>query len=313
MARKRVLIADDMHECILPLLAEAGYDTIYSPEINREGILEIIHGFDGLIIRSKTSVNKEMIDLATNLKFVARAGAGMDKVDQKYLNVKGIQAINAPEGNRDSLGEHAVGMLLSLLHKIPIGHDEIVKGTWDREGNRGVELRDKVVGIYGVGNMGMSFAEKLRGFACEIIGYDKYKGEFPGAFIKNVELEELFDRTEILSIHIPLDDQTNKLFTEAYLKKFKKLKVLLNTARGGVLDTQGLINLLEGGDLYGAGLDVLENERLASYNAEEKKLLEKLTGFNNVILTPHVGGWSYESYRRISEVLGEKIAALKSD
>lgn len=310
IAKKRVLIADDMHECILHLLEKAGYEPIYSPEIDRKGILQIIHEFEGLIIRSKTMVDKEMIDRANSLKFVARAGAGMDKVNQEYLESKNIKVINAPEGNRDSLGEHAVGMLLSLLHRIPNGHDGIKNGIWNREVNRGIELKGKVVGIYGVGNMGMSFASKLQSFNCEILGYDKYKVEFSGKFIKKVELEELFERTEILSIHIPLNQQTQGLFNESYLRNFKNLKVLINTARGGLLVTSDLIKLLEDDSLYAAGMDVLENEKLTSFTTEEQLQLEKLMSFQNVLLTPHVGGWSFESYQRISEVLGKKIAAL---
>ncbi len=307
---KRILIADDMHECILPALKEAGYDVVYSPGITRADILKIIPEFEGLIIRSKTDVDKELIDLAVNLKFVARAGAGMDKVDQEYLLSRGIKALNAPEGNRDALGEHAVGMLLSLLHKIPTGHQEILKGAWNREHNRGIELKGKVVGVYGVGNMGMSFASKLRGFGCTVIGYDKFKEDFEEEFIKKVTLEELFERTEILSIHIPLYDDTKGLFDETYLQKFKNLKVIMNTARGEILETRGLIKLLEEGAIYGAALDVLENEKLASYSEEESVILQKLSS-SNVILTPHVGGWTYESYQRISEVIVEKIILLR--
>lgn len=309
-AKKRVLIADDMHECILPQLTEAGYEVIYSPEIDRAEIIKIIDGFEGLIIRSKTSVDKEMIDLATNLKFVARAGAGVDKVDLNYLEEKGIKMINAPEGNRDSLGEHAIGILLSLLHKIPSSHNEIIEGRWDREGNRGVELKGKVVGIYGVGNMGMSFASKLSGFGCRLIGYDKFKTGFGHSHIEEVDLEELFEQAEILSIHVPLDALTKGLFDEAYLRKFKKLKVLINTARGGVLETKGLIELLDDGTIYAAGLDVLENEKLENYSPEEKEQLLKLTSFKNVVLSPHVGGWSYESYKKISEVIAQKVIEL---
>jgi D-3-phosphoglycerate dehydrogenase len=308
---KRILIADDMHECIIPLLKELGYEPVYLPVIDRRGILEIIHEFEGLVIRSKTSIDKEVIDAAANLKFVARAGAGMDKVDKDYLESKGIKAINAPEGNRDALGEHALGLLLGILHKIPASNEEVKLEKWDREGNRGIELKGKVVGIYGVGNMGKSFAQKLRGFDCEIIGFDKYKGEFDGGFIKNVELEELMERTEILSLHIPLDEITKGLFSEAYLRKFKNLKVLINTARGEILSPDALIKLLEDGTLYGVGLDVLENEKMETYTEAEKAQLAKLTSFPNVLISPHVGGWTFESYQRISEVIVQKISKLK--
>ncbi|WP_462248993.1 NAD(P)-dependent oxidoreductase [Ekhidna sp.] len=312
MKEKRILIADDMHECILPLLKELGYEVVYSPNIRRDEILSIIHEFEGLIIRSKTSVDKEMIDRAVNLKFVARAGAGMDKVDEQYLIAKKIDALNAPEGNRDALGEHAIGMLLSLLHRIPSGNYEIAEGAWKREENRGIELKGKVVGIYGVGNMGHSFGAKLQGFGCEVIGYDKYKDVWDSSVIKSVELQELMDRTEILSIHIPLNDDTKGLFNEDYLRRFKNLKVILNTARGEILETKGLIKLLEDGTIYAAALDVLENEKLNTYSEEERIQLEKLSKSANVVMTPHVGGWTYESYQRISEVIAEKISLLPS-
>lgn len=308
IATKRVLIADDMHECIIPLLKDDGYDPVYSPDIDRSGILQVIDGFEGLIIRSKTTVDKEIIDKAVHLKFVARAGAGIDKVDQQYLESKSVKMINAPEGNRDSLGEHAIGLLLSLLHKIPSGHQEIKNGTWNREGNRGIELKSKTVGVYGVGFMGSAFADKLSGFGCNVIGYDKYKTVFENKNITHVRLEEFFEQTEILSIHIPLHKETKGLFDEEYLRRFKRLKVVINTARGEVLDTKSLIKLLDEGSIYAAGLDVLENEKLESYSKEESEQLERLTAYSNVVLTPHVGGWTYESYKRISEVIAQKIS-----
>jgi len=313
MTAKKVLIVDDMHECLLPLLKEQGYEPVYLPIIDRTGILKIIADFEGLIIRSKTAVDRELIEAGKNLKFVARAGAGMDQVDEDYLQKRGILALNAPEGNRDALGEHALGMLLTLLHKIHTAHGQVSRMIWDREGNRGIELKGKVVGIYGVGNMGMSFARKLRGLECEILGFDKFKGPFEGGFIKNVELDELMERTQILSLHVPLTSETRQLFDEAYLRKFKQLKILLNTARGEILQTEGLIRLLEDGTLYGAGLDVLENEKLGTYTEKERAQLQKLCAMPNVVLTPHVGGWTYESYQRISEVIAEKIREAFSD
>ncbi len=307
MNSKRILIVDDIHECLLPLLEKEGYEPVYSPLITRAEILEIIQEFEGLIIRSKTDVDEELIDAAENLKFVARAGAGMDKVDTKYLKSQGIKIINAPEGNRDALGEHALGMLLSLLHKISSGNYEVKNGRWDREANRGIELKDKVVGVYGVGNMGMSFAEKLSGFGCEVIGYDKFKERFESEYVRKVELEQFMEETEILSIHIPLYDETRYLFNEAYLKRFPNLKVLINTSRGEVLKTADLIKFLDDGAIYGACLDVLENEKLTHHTSEEKVMFRQLTSLANVIITPHVGGWTFESYKKISEVIAEKI------
>ena len=304
--KRKVLIVDDIHESILPLLKKEGYDPVYMPIINREGILKIIPDFMGIIIRSKTTVDRELIDRAAKLKFVARAGAGIDKIDRKYLDQKGIITVNAPEGNRDSLGEHASGMLLSLMHRLHFSYNQIKNRIWDREGNRGIELKGKVVGIYGVGYMGRAFAEKLSGFGCEVIGYDKYH-QTSSEYIQSVPLDVLMRRTEILSIHVPLKVDTRFLFDKDYLSKFNSLKILMNTSRGEVLKTADLLELLASGKIYGAALDVLENEKIDTYTKEEKNIFKRLLNHPNVLITPHVGGWTFESYERINEVLVEKL------
>lgn len=306
-SKGKVLIVDEMHESILPLFEEAGYEPVYLPIITREQVLEVIHEFVGLVIRSKTTVDKELVDLAPKLKFVARAGAGLDKLDAEYLKSKGIVIVNAPEGNRDALAEHALGMLLGVLHRQHFSYGQIKSGVWDREGNRGVELRDKVVGIYGVGYMGKAFAEKLSGLGCEVIGYDKYYPNFSTEFIRSVSIEEFMKSTEILSIHVPLTKETEYLFDGDYLNEFKKLKILINTARGKILKLDSLPELLMSGALYGAALDVLENERLETYTEKEKEAMDQLIKHPNVLITPHVGGWTYESYQRINEVLVDKL------
>lgn len=303
---KKVLIADDMHDSIIPQMRELGYDPIYKPEIKRAEILTEINDCFGLIIRSKTSVDKEVIDYAPNLKFVARAGSGMDKVDINYLESRDIVAVNAPEGNRDSLGEHTLGLLLGLLHRINHGHQQIANLTWDREGNRGIELRKKTVGIYGVGNMGMSFAKKLRGLDCRVVGYDVNSG-YGNEYIEELSIEEFKTQTEILSIHIPLYENTKYLFNKAYLREFSKLKVVINTARGKIVKTSSLIELLSENVLYGVALDVLENEKIEQYTSEQKEELDELLSFPNVIVTPHVAGWTYESYERINRVICAKL------
>ncbi|MEM8939900.1 MAG: NAD(P)-dependent oxidoreductase [Bacteroidota bacterium] len=306
---KRVLIVDDMHESILPLLKNEGFEPVYLPVIRRDEILEIIPEFEGLFIRSKTRVDKELVDKAGNLTFVARAGAGLDKLNEEYLKSKGIIIVNAPEGNRDALAEHTLGMLLSILHRLHFAHQQVRQGIWDRKGNRGVELKGKVVGIYGVGYMGKAFARKLTGMCCEVIGYDKYASDFKDESVKSVSLEELFRRTEILSIHVPLNDETRYLFDKLYLSKFQNLKILINTARGKILRTEDVADLLDQGSIYGAAMDVLENERPETYSDEEKTTIDRLSNHPSVIITPHIGGWTYESYQRINEVLIEKLKA----
>lgn len=300
-----------MHESILDMLENNGFEADYQPEIKRSEILERIKGCFGVVVRSKTSIDRELIDAAGDLKFVARAGAGLEKMDLDYMHEKGIECVNAPEGNRDALGEHNVGVLLCLLHRLHLADREVRGKIWDREGNRGTELGEKTVGIFGYGFMGSAFAEKLRGFGCRIIAYDKYKTGFSAAYVKEVSLETFFQETEILSIHVPLTDETNNLFDVPFLQRFSKLKVILNSARGGIISNETILTLLDRGSLLGVGLDVLENEKLNKLTEKERQEFEELAHSDRVILTPHVAGWSHESYRRINEVIIEKLISLK--
>ncbi|MCP4460332.1 MAG: phosphoglycerate dehydrogenase [Cytophagales bacterium] len=305
--RQNVLIVNKMHRSIGAMLREIGWESDYQPEIDREDILKILPKYQGLIIRSKTVVDQELIEKGSNLKFVARAGAGLDQIDISALDKRKVDLINAPEGNRGALGEHTIGMLLSLLHNLNKASNEIKLGKWDREGNRGIELSGKTIGIYGYGYMGSSFAEKLNAFGCRVIAYDKYKEEFSERHIQEVSLEHFEKETEILSIHVPLTSETRNYFTVDYLRSFENLKFVLNTARGEVLPLKGVLQLLEDGKLLGAGLDVLENEKLDSLNREERKIFDALTQRSDVIMTPHVGGWTNESYVRINEVIVNKM------
>ena len=305
--QQNVLIVNKMHRSICSLLLEIGWKADYRPDIEREEILDILPNYQGLIIRSKTFVDQELIEKGSNLKFVGRAGAGLDRIDISALEKRNIDLIKAPEGNRGALGEHAIGMLLSLLANIDKGTVEVKSGKWDREGNRGIELSGKTVGIYGYGYMGSSFAEKLSGFGCRVIAFDKFKEEFGERHIQEVSLEHFEQETEILSIHVPLTSETRGYFTADYLRSYKNLKFIVNTARGEVLPLKGVLELLEEGTLLGAGLDVLENEKLDTLAVEEKEVFEALAQRPNVIMTPHVGGWTNESYVRINEVIVNKM------
>jgi len=305
----KVLIVDDMHESIGQLLAEVGYEADYRPDIKPDEARSIIANYEGLIIRSKMNVDKELIDKAVNLKFVGRAGAGLDKVDYTYLTSKGIKLVNAPEGNRDALAEHTVGMLLSVFNKLNSGDAEVRQGIWHREENRGWEVMGHTVGIYGYGFMGAALAKRLSSFGCRIIAYDRYKSHVDDEFVRQVDLKTFMQETEILSIHVPLTSETRFLFDEAYFAKFTSLKMLLNTSRGEVVKLSAVNKLLDNGQLIGAGLDVLENEKINQLTPEQQKEFDQLIKRKNVILTPHVGGWSYESYRKINEVLVSKLVA----
>ena len=296
-----------MHESIFELLESAGFQPNYKPDISREEILATIDQYHGIIVRSKTKIDRELLEAATQLEFVARAGAGIDNVDYAEVSKREIKLVNAPEGNRDALGEHTVGMLLSLLHRLRTADQEVKAGIWNREGNRGIELGGKVVGIYGFGFMGSAFAEKLKGFGCKVLVYDKYKTNLSDGFVEQVDIESFMDQTEILSLHIPLTSETKGLFDKDYLSKFKKLSILLNTAPGEILSLEALITLLKDKKLIGAGLDVLENEKIQRLSADQQKMFDQLVAFDNVILTPHVAGWTHESYERINRVIMSKL------
>ena len=291
-------------------LNKAGFSCDYMPEITRNEVVDILPLYLGIIVRSKLKVDKDLMDVGTHLKFIGRAGAGMDNIDEEYAQQKGINCFNAPEGNRDAVGEHAVGMLLSLMHKIVRSDREIHRGIWDREANRGVELMGKTVGIVGYGNMGESFAKRLLGFGVYIIAYDKYRSGFSNEQVNQVTLEELFKETDILSLHIPLTNETKYLVDKEFLNQFRKNIYLINTARGEVINTQALLHQLKEGKVLGAALDVLENERIESLDVVQRSTFNELIGLQQVVLTSHVAGWSFESYERIGTALADKITAF---
>jgi len=300
-----------MHECIIPILENTGYHVDYKPKIDREGILSILEKYIGIIIRSKTPADKELISTGKNLKFIARSGAGMDQVDVTYAESKNIKLLNAPEGNRDAVAEHTLGMLLNLMNKMRNSDIQVRKKIWDREGNRGVELMHRTFGIIGFGNMGGAVSRRLRGFGCKVIAYDKYKSGFANEYVEEVELDELFERADIVSFHVPLTPETRFYVNDRFIESFKKNIILLNTARGEILPLKSLVKYLKSGKILAAGLDVLENEKMARFTEDQDMLMKELYEMDNVLFTPHVAGWTTESYIKISETLGKKIKDLK--
>lgn len=305
---KKCLIVDEMHESIQDLLSQIGMASVYAPNASREEILDQIGDFEGLLIRSKTTVDKELIDRARHLEFIGRAGAGLDKIDVDYVESKGIEILNAPEGNRDALAEHAVGMLLSLLNNINSADAEVRNWIWDREGNRGVELSDKTVGIIGYGYMGQAFVQRLRAFDCRVLVYDKYRKGFGTKNVEEVSLEKMFTKADILSLHVPLTEETRGWVNADFFNQFRKDIFLLNTARGEIVPTKDLLQLLDSGKILGAALDVLEKEKFDQLTVDQKTMFENLFTRKNVVLSPHVAGWTFASFKRINEVLVGKIA-----
>lgn len=303
----KILIIDDMHLSIIPMLEELGNEVIYAPEITREEILSQVHEVEGLIIRSKTTMDKPLLEKAIKLKFIGRAGAGLDKIDLEYLEGRNIQLFHAAKGNRDAVAEQAMGMLLSLFNQLHKADYQVRKGIWDREGNRGYELAGKTVGIMGFGNMGKAFSKRLKGFDVNIVAYDKFKKDFATDDVQEVIWEKLKAETDILSIHVPLTEETRGFFTLKELSSFAKPFWLINTARGEVISFQALNQALDLGILKGAILDVLENEKFQNFTPEQKEEFEKLTARENVIFSPHVAGWTFESYEKINQVLVKQI------
>ncbi len=284
---------------------ELGYHCDYRPFIKPAEAFEILREYSGLVVRSKFNLDKLHIDAGKNLRFICRAGAGMDNIDEDYAINKGIELINAPEGNADAVGEHAVGMLLSLMNNLNTADAQVRSAIWDREGNRGHELKGKTVGIVGYGVMGKSFAHKLSGFGVNVIAYDKYKTCFSDAYAREVSMEEIVKHSDVLSLHIPLTSETSGMINDEYLFHFKKPIFLINTSRGKTVRTRAVLDAIAQGKILGAGLDVLEVEKFPA--VAEQQWFNDLRQSGKVILTPHVAGWTFESYRKISEVMAEKL------
>jgi D-3-phosphoglycerate dehydrogenase / 2-oxoglutarate reductase len=306
----RILIVDEMHPGILPGLEAIHCVADYLPGIRREEIIEKIGDYTGIIIRSKTALDREILERAVCLRFIARAGAGVEKIDEEICRTRDIRILNAPEGNRDALGEHAVGMLLALLNKMHSADLQIREGIWDREGNRGVEIMGKTIGIIGYGNMGSAFARRLSSFGCRVLAYDKYRKNYSDGFVEECDMSEIFSSADILSLHVPLTRETSGFYNEDFFSHFSKALYLVNTARGPVLPLRDLLHLLDSGKILGAALDVLENEKIHALSEADKQNFRNLIMRQNVILTPHVGGWTIESYKKINDVLIDKINAL---
>jgi D-3-phosphoglycerate dehydrogenase len=304
----KILIVDDLHPIFKESANAMGFEVHDRPLITRAETLDIIADYDGIAVRTKFKIDKELMQAGANLKFVARAGAGMDNIDVLFAKQQRIELLNAPEGNMDAVGEHATGLLLSLMNNFRQADIQIRNGIWDREGNRGYELKGKTVGIIGYGFMGQSFAKKLAGFGVNVIAYDKYKTGFSDVYAKEVSMEEIVKQCDVLSLHIPLTEETRQMVDDEYLFHFRKPIFFINTARGEVASVPAILKALDQGKILGAGLDVLQVEKLPAL--VEQDWYNELKSSDKVILTPHVGGWTFDSYRKISEVLIDKLRNL---
>jgi D-3-phosphoglycerate dehydrogenase / 2-oxoglutarate reductase len=306
-----ILIIDDVHELLPKGLSEVGANVLYLPNANREEVLKALPGKQVLVVRTKINVDEEVFKIGSDLKYIARAGAGLDNIDLQEAERKGIICFNAGEANSDAVGEQTLGMLLMLFNNLARANEEVKQGIWKREANRGIELAGKTVAIIGYGNTGAAFAKKLSGMGVQVLAYDKYKRGFGTHQVVESNWEEIYQKADVLSFHVPLTEETKYYFDKEKVERFKKEFYLLNLSRGKVVKTEDLVEALKNGRVKGAALDVLENEDLKSLNREQKSLFEYLCKSEKVILSPHIGGWTKESYYKISKVILDKLLTFR--
>jgi D-3-phosphoglycerate dehydrogenase len=313
MTDKKILFIDDAHPVLREELERDGWQCDSFPGYGREEFKEIIGDYTGVIIRSRIKLDEDFLSVANRLKFIARVGAGMEFIDTKFAENHGITCLNAPEGNRDAVGEQAVGMLLALWNNLLRADKEVRQGIWEREKNRGLELGGKTIGIIGYGNTGGAFARKLSGFGVRVLAYDKYKTGFSDDYVQESTLEEFNEYCDVVSLHVPLTEETTYMVDEQFISRFRKPFWLINTSRGEVVKTTDLVAALEQGTVSGACLDVLEYEGLSFNSIHAEKLPEafrKLVQMENVILSPHIAGLTVESNYKLAMTIVEKIRKL---
>ncbi len=306
----KVVFLDSVHPILAERLSAAGMPCEFAWEYSKEKILAALIDATGIVLRSRYTMNEELLQFAPQLQFIARSGSGLENIDVAYCKKRGIRIYNSPEGNRNAVGEHALGMLLSLMNHLHTADRDVKSGIWDREGNRGIELDGKTVGIIGYGNNGSAFAKKLRGFDVKLLAYDKYKKGFGDHFVMECAMSALFKNADIISFHIPQNAESIFMANEIFFNKFRKPIFLLNLSRGKIVETKSLVQAINSGKVLGAGLDVLEYEP-SDFNSffknETPEDLKFLLSSDKVILSPHVGGWTAESYLKLSDILADKI------
>ncbi len=309
MKNMKVLITDYVHKILIEGLKANNFDVAYLPEIKLEETKKIIQDYCVVVINTKTVMDKDMIDKAKNLMLIVRLGSGLDIIDLEYAKKKNIIVRNTPKGNRNAVAEHALGLLLSLFNNINQSSFEVKNMIWNREENRGIELEGKTIGIIGFGNTGSQFAKKLSGFDVEILAFDKYKQRFAEniRYVREVGIDSIFEESDIVSFHVPLTKETYHLFDLKFINKFKKSFYLINTSRGKVVNTKDLILGLQKSKVLGAALDVLENEKIDTYTNEELTMYKNLFELKNVVITPHIAGWTKESKLKIAELVLNEI------
>jgi D-3-phosphoglycerate dehydrogenase len=305
-----VIITAPVHPFLMDTLQSKGFEVVYEPAITYEALSEIVQKATGLIVTTRLKMDAAILEKASNLKWIGRLGSGMELIDEAFANTKGIKCVSSPEGNCTTVGEHTLGLVLSLMNKIQSSYGEIKNGQWIRDANRADELNGKTVGIIGLGNTGAAFAKLLKGFEVEILAHDTYKKGFETDQIKAASLQQIQEKAQIISLHLPLTDDTYHYANEAFFGACKQQPYFISTCRGSITDTGAVLKALQNQWVRGVGLDVLENEQLVQYSPSESAQLGAILAYPNVIITPHIAGYSHEAYYKMARIVLEKLAII---